>query len=124
MIEKLSTHLLALEEQLLQPSIRSNPAAVASLLADEFREFGSTGRVYTRHEILAALTTEAPRTITLYDFTCRQLAPEAALLTYRSRSKTGDALRSSLWIQRGERWQMLFHQGTNVPASNPAEAVS
>jgi hypothetical protein len=27
------------------------------------------------------------------------------------------SLRSSLWVIRDGRWQMLFHQGTRVPTS-------
>ena len=39
-------HLRTLEERLLQPDVRRSAQAVASLLADEFVEFGSSGRVF------------------------------------------------------------------------------
>jgi len=35
-----------LEQSLLRPKIRRSPAAVTALLADDFVEFGSSGRVY------------------------------------------------------------------------------
>lgn len=44
--EPVAKHLRALEEALLQPDVRKSEELVA-LLADEFIEFGSSGRVYT-----------------------------------------------------------------------------
>jgi hypothetical protein len=115
----LAALLQSYEEQLLQPATRSNPAAVAALLADDFREFGSSGRTFTRSEILAELASESPRTLTLDNFACTTPAPDVALVTYRSTRATPDgtrtlANRSSLWIFRDSRWQLLFHQGTSI----------
>ena len=118
--QDLATHICQLEQQLLEPSTRRDAAAaLTSLLAENFREFGSSGRIYTRQQIIDALAAESPRTITLSDPLCQQLAEDIALLTYRStRTVALDAashsLRSSLWIYRDHRWQMLFHQGTPI----------
>jgi glyoxylase I family protein len=106
----LAAHLVRLEQQLLEPSTRRDPAALTSLLAEDFREFGSSGRIYTRQQIIDALRAESPRTITLSDPLCQQLAEDIVLLTYRS----SRALRSSFWIHRDNRWQMIFHQGTPI----------
>jgi hypothetical protein len=114
MSEDLAAHLQALEEQLLQPAIRADSDALTTLLADDFREFGSSGRIFTRAEIVAELATESPRSISLSDFHCQPLTPEAALVTYRTTSATNTDLRSSLWVLRDGRWQMLFHQGTKT----------
>jgi hypothetical protein len=54
----LAAHLFHLEQQLLQPSTRRDATALTSLLAEDFREFGSSGRVYTRQQIIDALATE------------------------------------------------------------------
>jgi glyoxylase I family protein len=115
----LAAHLFRLEQQLLEPSTRRDAAALTSLLAENFREFGSSGRIYTRQQIIDALAAESPRTITLNNTCCQQLAEDIALLTYRSTRTVAikgasDALRSSLWIYRDHRWQMLFHQGTPI----------
>lgn len=108
--------LQSLEEQLLEPATRTNPAAVATLLADDFREFGASGRIFTKPEILAELAAELPSTITLTDFTCTRPSLDVALVTYRSTRNHAahTSLRSSLWILRNGRWQMLFHQGTST----------
>jgi hypothetical protein len=116
--QNLTAHLFHLEQQLLEPSTRRDPVALTSLLAEDFREFGSSGRIYTRQQIIDALAVESPHTITLSDPFCQQLAEDIALLTYRSTRTlaldASNALRSSLWIYRDNRWQMLFHQGTPI----------
>jgi hypothetical protein len=113
----LAAHLFRLEQQLLEPSTRRNATALISLLDEDFREFGSSGRIYTRQQIIDALAAESPRTITINDPLCQQLSENTALLTYRSTRATtlqaaSHALRSSLWVHRDNRWQMIFHQGT------------
>jgi hypothetical protein len=47
-----------LEERLLLPSVRASPDEVATLLADEFIEFGSTGRTYDKQQIILLLQEE------------------------------------------------------------------
>jgi hypothetical protein len=117
--QELATHLFHLEQQLLQPSTRHDATALTSLLAEDFREFGRSGRIYTRQQIIDELAAESPHTIILSDPLCHQLADDIALLTYRSTRtialKTAShALRSSLWVYRDNRWQMIFHQGTPI----------
>jgi len=127
--EALSDHLESLENFLFDPVARRDIAAVSDLLAEEFREFGSSGRVYTKLDILAELAIEQPVVITLTDFTCQLVSEGVALVTYKSLSSHENraptqALRSSLWVLRSvarqfvrepggdAQWQMLFHQGT------------
>jgi RimJ/RimL family protein N-acetyltransferase len=120
----LASHLQALEEQLLDPATRASSQAVASLLTQNFREFGSSGRIFDREKILAELAHETPVRIALSDFHLQRLSSTAALVTYRSYRTTADrgtdsALRSSIWILEGDgKWRMQFHQGTksNQPA--------
>jgi catechol 2,3-dioxygenase-like lactoylglutathione lyase family enzyme len=33
------------------------------------------------------------------------------------RRQGSESLRSSLWVMRDGRWQMLFHQGTTIPGA-------
>lgn len=119
----LSTELLRLEEQLLQPAFRRDRAAVSALLAEDFVEFGSSGRIFSKAQILDVLAEETGRRIELTEFAVHLLAPDAALATYRAVLHTGSGapgatLRSSLWIRGEGRWQMRFHQGTRIPAAN------
>jgi hypothetical protein len=117
------THCIRdLEESLLDPRIRRSREALHELLADEFLEFGSSGRRYTKAEIVEALVAEtavAPR-FTLSDFSLLVIAPGAALATYRAEARGANqpepqhSLRSSIWTFRSGRWQLVFHQGTGI----------
>ncbi len=83
------------------------------VLADDFGEFGRSGRVYSRAEVLAVSddTIEA----TLRDIEVHQLADGVALVTYVSEVQhevLDLANRASLWVRRDGRWQLRFHQGT------------
>lgn len=49
-----------LEEQLLQPEVRQSAEAVADLLADDFIEFGSSGQVFNKQQIIEGLQQEPP----------------------------------------------------------------
>jgi hypothetical protein len=112
--------LRELEEQLQTTSVRKNAAAVSSLLTEEFREYGSSGRIFSKEEIIRALQSESPAHISMQDFQASVLTEKIAFVTYRSikhqpGSPAIESLRSSLWLFQEGRWQMRFHQGTRVP---------
>lgn len=109
--------LRELEASLLSNAVRKDRARVGDLLAEEFREFGRSGTVYAKAEILAFLRDEEEICVGMEDFVCETVAEGVALVTYRSERTEPDgtmieALRSSLWARREGRWQMVFHQGT------------
>jgi hypothetical protein len=110
-IEKL---LIAYERSLLEPVLRKSERVLA-LLADSFVEFGSSERVFTKAQIVAAWQLKNPVEVLASDFNVRLLATEVALVTYRTERRTMPpvcALRNSIWVQREGKWQMVFHQGT------------
>jgi len=119
---ELSDAIRELEERLLAPHVRADAEQLAPLLADDFLEFGSSGRVWTRAAVLEELPAEHPFSSSVRDFRVRRLAPYLVLATYRLTVDTGDAtrhsLRSSIWVRRSEQWQMLFHQGTRCDAGD------
>src|SRR5215469_14798487 len=119
----MKSHFFELETALHKREVRSSPKAVSELLADEFVEFGSSGRVYDKPAIIEALKNETgdPQ-IAVEEFSVRDLAPDVVLVTYKSKpagSQAATALRSSIWKRIGGRWQMVFHQGTRVPIDKP-----
>ena len=112
--DPLEKDLLELEVRLLQPDIRHSRESLSLLLAEEFREFGSSGRVYTRSEIIDALASETTAPFSISDFLAVPLSAGAALVTYRASRPGSSSLRSSVWVRRDDRWQILFHQGTKT----------
>ncbi len=118
----ITDHLRTLEEQLLDSTTRRNSDLISSLLTDDFLEFGSSSRIFDRAAILEELRNEPSRpTPRFSDFAVRPLASNTVLVTYRttrlnsSGGPTGQALRSSIWINRDNRWQITFHPGTIAP---------
>jgi hypothetical protein len=116
--DTLANHLRRLEESLLDPELRRDRARVSALLADDFLEFGSSGRIWTRAEILDLLATETYARPEMVDFACRRLAEDIALVTYKTIRTETETLRSSLWTEKSGTWQVLFHQGTKVGNEN------
>ncbi len=116
----------SLEQKLHRPEVRRLPDATRSFLADEFIEFGSSGTVYDKASIVEALANEpvadAAPLPEVHDFAVRSIASDAILVTYQSTRRHNDGtveratLRSSVWKLIDGRWQMLFHQGTIIPA--------
>lgn len=110
--------LRRLEERLLQPEVRQSAEAVADLLADDFIEFGSSGQVFNKQQVIEGLQHESPARRALIQFNTTVLAPGVVLATYRAVQyrSPGEppiySLRSSLWKLTDDRWQMVFHQGT------------
>ena len=124
--------LRSLEEELLKNETRKSAERLRKLLAEDFVEFGSSGRIYNREAIVTALAAEPSAELELSSFEMRELAPDLALVTYRT-CRIGPScdqrrsLRSSIWKRGDGRWQMLFHQGTPIgtrTAGAPVEARS
>jgi len=114
---RIAARLIALERELHDATARKSPR-VAELLADAFFEFGSSGRVLNRAQIIANLRVEAPAKVEARGFRVTLLAPHVALVTYRSLRKAKPPvrrLRSSIWQRKGRKWRMVFHQGTRMP---------
>lgn len=124
--ESLLPTLRALECELHQPKCRSDRERLAQLLAPDFREFGRSGRFYSRDDTLALLPTETEASPThAQDFAIQLLSDTIALLTYRSAyvSPSGELFRhtnrSSIWQLNPIGWQMIFHQGTPTDPFDP-----
>ncbi len=118
---ELAEELRRLEETLLQIETRRDALQVDALLADGFREFASSGRAYSKAEIIEHLQQQEYVPMSLTNFEVIRLSPSVALATCRVLRRGGDgvpveSLRSSVWELRDGRWQMVFHQGTKIPA--------
>jgi hypothetical protein len=122
----LREHLRELEELMTKPEVRRSPEELARLLADDFREFGGSGRVFDKGQIIDALRNQPPVQLSLDEFEVKCLAPDIALVTYRGScrfpesDKVSHSLRSSIWRNRDGRWEVVFHQGT--PSAQAVEA--
>ena len=113
----LSDELYQLESSLIDAGATDYARAVL-LLADDYVEFGRSGRVYNKLQALEMMRQNSRRQISILDFAIKRLTNEAVLITYRTQHQAGtviETLRSSIWVKNNEKWQIIFHQGT--PAS-------
>ena len=87
---------------------------LGDLIADDFVEFGSSGRVWDAASIrgLLASSTTA-ESVVIADFAIDQLGEGVVLATYRLTGPS-PSNRSSVWVQRDGRWVVRFHQGTRT----------
>lgn len=102
----------ALERELAGPDARSDIGRIGVLLHPDFMEIGSSGRVWTRDAMMMALEEDQGHHTELEILGADRIGTSAVLLTYRSYSRSGTVLRSSLWVLDGGRWRLRFHQGT------------
>ena len=114
------THpLAALELTLWRAETRYDRALMEATFAPDFREFGRSGRRYSRDDLLPSGATHTIDA-TLHDLTVTEIRPDVALVTYRSEVRrpthTEWANRASLWDNATGRWQLRFHQGTPCEA--------
>ncbi len=110
--------LFELEQRLAQVSRRLSAEDASSLIADDFVEFGASGKVWSKTEIIAAMSEWNPIERTVEDFRVHELSTSVCLVTYRvigvNRQASPFSLRSSIWRNNGQTWQIVFHQGTSV----------
>jgi hypothetical protein len=108
--------VMRFELELLDPAIRADPAAVRARLHPEFREVGTSGRLWDVASTAAALAAEEDGSpIDASDLESFRLAPEVILLTYTSRRAGVVSRRSSIWTRAVGEWRLRYHQATILP---------
>ena len=118
MKQSILEEITKLEESLWIAEFRFDRVYMDQIFASDFFEFGKSGRIYSREEILP-INDEAfdiNATIPLPKFKVRYLSDEVIQTTYVSEI-THDGVvtranRSSVWSRVDGHWQLRFHQGT------------
>ncbi len=112
-----------LEEELWREETRFDRQRMEEMIAEDFFEFGRSGRFYRREETLALPLMPLCAVIPLADFQARSLSADVAQVTYNS-AVTCDGIvqyarRSSIWSRTQTGWMLRFHQGTPTPGEVP-----
>ncbi len=119
--ESIINEFKELELMLLNINIRQNSEKLNNLLADDFTEFGKSGRIYDKQSVIKSLSNESFVNHSIIDFKVKQLSEDVFLITYKTiQNKTEnhsgtDSLRSSIWKKYTDGWKIIFHQGTSIP---------
>lgn len=103
-----------LEQSCFDPATRHSALELNKIIADEFIEFGSNGRVYNKEYVLEHLPYESQRSFVIDDFQVMELSQDVMLATYIMTADSIQSFRSSIWKRSGGAWQMVFHQGTKI----------
>jgi glyoxylase I family protein len=103
--------LLRFESALASRDPDGIDGGLMSLIAEDFLEFGSSGRVWTTGSIHEALDVPPGEPVTIEDFEVAELGGGVVLATYLTPGPPA-VDRSSIWVRRDGRWQVRFHQGT------------
>jgi ribonuclease HI len=105
-----------LERELLTRPVRADRARLERLLHPAFAEHGSSGRRWTRDDIVAdLLRSPDPGAVEVRDLVADRVAPDVVLVTYVAERADARTRRSSVWVRHDGRWVVRFHQGTPVP---------
>ncbi len=114
----LKEEIFKLEDKLLQPAIRNSTDELSNLLSDSFIEFGSSGRIYSKQQILDELPSLIHLVMKIKNFEIKKLSNKTILATYlllvieKGETEISHSMRSSIWESIDNNWQMIFHQGT------------
>ena len=119
--------LTRLEEAMWRAETRFDLAFQEARFAPDFVEFGRSGRVYNRAQIIR--TDKHPIEASLENFRLVELDENTVLVTYNSVAVFDGvhefARRSSIWSRSPAGWVMRFHQGTPYdPVKQGALAAS
>ena len=108
--------LRLLEEELWRDETRFDLQRMREIIAVDFIEFGRSGRVYSRDEVLTIKLQSIGAVLPLPSFQVRFLSADVAHVTYNSQITDNGivqhARRSSIWTRNEAGWQLRFHQGT------------
>lgn len=108
--------LQRLEEDLWREETRFDIPYMESIMAEDFIEFGRSGRTYDRASVLAVKAQPIGAVLPLPNFMVRGLSDSVVQVTYDShiqdRDKTAYAHRSSIWSRGPDGWKLRFHQAT------------
>jgi len=118
-MENLKEIIYKLETDLLKPEIRNSVEKLDELTANDFIEYGSSGLIYDKDIILERLPQGISLAYTLYDFEVISLSENIIQTRFKTNRINLDgsittSLRTSLWKNSDNKWQIFFHQGTPI----------
>ncbi len=116
-IIELTEHIKQLELKLLHTNVQNDMSILEALLSSEFEEIDSNGNLATRQAAVEWLKSKdhAIRW-QLEEFRIKILSDDLILAIYSAmkldtvNSMGRGAIRTSIWRQQKDQWQMLFHQ--------------
>ena len=119
-------------EKMLQTPKNFSIEDLSMLIDENFYEVGQSGKSWNKEQIIEYFNqqisnTKNPCVVTMEDEKFVTVDKSIVLITYifkqtdASSNFSSSSRRSSLWKKQGEKWVMLFHQGTPVVSMSEEE---
>ena len=105
--------IFALEKALLSNEVRRNAKALDELIADDFIEFGRSGKVWSKGDILKSLPFESEIQREITNFRVIFSTLSIVCVEYKLSESGEISLRRSIWKLIDKRWQMVLHKCIN-----------
>jgi hypothetical protein len=124
MISKtIEEQLIAKEMDIAAAQKRRDFSAVEAVLADGFHEIGSSGRLFSKSEIVEAIQEIQIIDNAFEQFKLLPIDDGCVIVTYvatvkrihQGQEHRNRAYRSSIWMEREGSWRVVFHQATPLP---------
>lgn len=115
--QAISDLLYRYEKDFMSHEFCRHGESLNSRISDDFVELGQSGRRFNKKDVIDNLSKiPGDRNIDIRDFNVRRLSDDSYLATYRAHGKNkGISNRSSVWVNIGGVWKIVFHQGTGAP---------
>ena len=108
--------LTRLEEDMWREVMRFDRTFQEQRFAEDFFEFGRSGRIYTREQAIRVDSQPINAVLPLPNLAIRLIDQNTAQVTYDSQVEYDSVVeygrRSSIWSRIKSGWVMRFHQGT------------
>lgn len=117
-------NLKSLEESLWRSETRFDLGHQEKVFAPDFFEFGRSGRIYTREQMVRTSGQAIKAKLPLQNLEVHPLDANNVLVTYISEvqyTELEKANRCSVWSKTANGWQLRFHQGTPVSSQQEVD---
>lgn len=117
-MECLNALFLELEYQHLKPENRRSSQRLKEIIAEDFLEIGSSGKLMRRSDFDYEDDLLNADEYLIDTLEARSLSNDCVLTVYQLENKTRGVMtrRSSIWKKVNSNWVLSFHQGTKVTA--------
>lgn len=116
---KIDERIRNLEDKLISHEIRKSAEELSQLINDEFIEIGGSGKAYNKKQVMESLKNESPQKIIIDNFKTLILSEDVIAAIYIAIKENGNSPKSfsrrcSIWKRKDGKWQIYYHQGTNI----------
>jgi len=111
--------VLAAEKQYVDGMVKSDPASVAKLLADDLSYFHSNGAIETKADVLKGINGKVKYTDIKFETTKIRQYGNTVITTHNvmfvTPTVSHHVFLTTVWVKQASGWQMVARQATQLP---------